>query len=259
MPCLTSPSASSSPSRAGRSSARRSSPTWRTPSSGRWAPAPAAPSSSTRRTAGYRRRPARRLPQAVPARLPGRLRRLTTTSSLSARWRSRSGSSGYPNSGKTTLFNALTRAGAEITAYASVSEKPNVGMATIADERLGRARRARRRAQGDPRGDPRRRRARHRSRSCSATSGRSTRSSPSSTASRTARRRTTTSRRSSSSCSSRTAITSSAATSASRRRRSPATRPRARRWRRSRSCSTTWTAAGRSPTGPASCRRRSTR
>ena len=40
---------------------------------------------------------------------------------------------GLPNSGKTTLFNALTRAGAEITAYASVSEKPNVGMATIAD------------------------------------------------------------------------------------------------------------------------------
>jgi ribosome-binding ATPase len=45
---------------------------------------------------------------------------------------------GLPNSGKTTLFNALTRAGAEITAYASVTEKPNVGMATIADERLGR-------------------------------------------------------------------------------------------------------------------------
>ena len=45
---------------------------------------------------------------------------------------------GLPNSGKTTLFNALTAAGAEITAYASVSEKPNVGMAAIADERLGR-------------------------------------------------------------------------------------------------------------------------
>ena len=45
---------------------------------------------------------------------------------------------GLPNSGKTTLFNALTRAGAEITAYASVTEKPNVGMATIADDRLGR-------------------------------------------------------------------------------------------------------------------------
>ena len=43
---------------------------------------------------------------------------------------------GNPNSGKTTIFNALTRAGAEITAYATVSEKPNVGMAPIADERL---------------------------------------------------------------------------------------------------------------------------
>jgi ribosome-binding ATPase YchF (GTP1/OBG family) len=45
---------------------------------------------------------------------------------------------GLPNSGKTTLFNALTRAGAEITAYASVTEKANVGMAAIADDRLER-------------------------------------------------------------------------------------------------------------------------
>jgi ribosome-binding ATPase YchF (GTP1/OBG family) len=43
---------------------------------------------------------------------------------------------GLPNAGKTTLFNALTHAGAEITAYATVSDKSNVGMATIADERL---------------------------------------------------------------------------------------------------------------------------
>src|SRR5262249_26465143 len=43
---------------------------------------------------------------------------------------------GLPNAGKTTLFNAVTKAGAEITAYASVTEKPNVGMATLADERL---------------------------------------------------------------------------------------------------------------------------
>ena len=43
---------------------------------------------------------------------------------------------GLPNSGKTTLFNALTHAGAEITAYASRSEKPNEGMAPIADGRL---------------------------------------------------------------------------------------------------------------------------
>jgi ribosome-binding ATPase YchF (GTP1/OBG family) len=45
---------------------------------------------------------------------------------------------GLANAGKTTLFNALTRAGAEITAYASVAAKPNVGMAPIADERLDR-------------------------------------------------------------------------------------------------------------------------
>jgi ribosome-binding ATPase len=43
---------------------------------------------------------------------------------------------GLPNSGKTTLFNALTRAGAEITAYASVTEKANVGVAAVADDRL---------------------------------------------------------------------------------------------------------------------------
>src|SRR6476620_7281308 len=43
---------------------------------------------------------------------------------------------GLPNSGKTTIFNALTKAGAEITAYATVSDKANVGMAPIADERL---------------------------------------------------------------------------------------------------------------------------
>lgn len=45
---------------------------------------------------------------------------------------------GVPNAGKTTLFNALTRAGAEITAYETVAEKPNVGMAPIVDERLER-------------------------------------------------------------------------------------------------------------------------
>src|SRR5919204_5208805 len=45
---------------------------------------------------------------------------------------------GLPNSGKTTLFNALTNAGAEITAYASQTEKTNVGVAPIVDERLDR-------------------------------------------------------------------------------------------------------------------------
>jgi ribosome-binding ATPase YchF (GTP1/OBG family) len=45
---------------------------------------------------------------------------------------------GLPNSGKTTLFNALTRAGAQVTAYADVTQKPNLGMAVIADDRLER-------------------------------------------------------------------------------------------------------------------------
>jgi len=43
---------------------------------------------------------------------------------------------GLSNAGKTTLFNALTRAGAEITAYASQTDKSNVGVAAIPDERL---------------------------------------------------------------------------------------------------------------------------
>ena len=45
---------------------------------------------------------------------------------------------GLPNSGKTTLFNALTRAGARVTAYSEVTQKPNLGMAVIADDRLER-------------------------------------------------------------------------------------------------------------------------
>ncbi len=71
---------------------------------------------------------------------------------------------GLPNAGKTTLFNALTRAGADITAYATVSEKPNVGMAPIADDRLGQVARGRGVAQGDAGSGPRRRCARHRRR-----------------------------------------------------------------------------------------------
>jgi ribosome-binding ATPase len=45
---------------------------------------------------------------------------------------------GLPNSGKTTLFNALTRAGAQVTVYADVTQKPNLGMAVIRDDRLDR-------------------------------------------------------------------------------------------------------------------------
>jgi hypothetical protein len=43
---------------------------------------------------------------------------------------------GLANAGKTTLFNALTRAGAAVGAYTGQTAKPNVGMAPIADERL---------------------------------------------------------------------------------------------------------------------------
>jgi ribosome-binding ATPase YchF (GTP1/OBG family) len=45
---------------------------------------------------------------------------------------------GLPGAGKTTLFNALTHAGASIGAYAGAAAKPNVGMAPIADERLAK-------------------------------------------------------------------------------------------------------------------------
>jgi len=44
---------------------------------------------------------------------------------------------GLPNAGKTALFNALTHAGAKVTAYASV-DKPHVGIALVFDERLTR-------------------------------------------------------------------------------------------------------------------------
>jgi len=46
---------------------------------------------------------------------------------------------GLPGSGKTTIFNALTHAGAQVGAYAGAAGKENVGMAVIADERLTQA------------------------------------------------------------------------------------------------------------------------
>jgi ribosome-binding ATPase len=45
---------------------------------------------------------------------------------------------GLANAGKTTVFNALAHAHGEITAYAHAAEKPNVGMASIVDDRLER-------------------------------------------------------------------------------------------------------------------------
>ncbi len=43
---------------------------------------------------------------------------------------------GLPNVGKSTLFNAITNAGAESANYPFCTIKPNVGMVTVPDERL---------------------------------------------------------------------------------------------------------------------------
>ena len=43
---------------------------------------------------------------------------------------------GLPKSGKTTIFNALTRGSAELAAYGSPQAKPNIGVAKVPDYRL---------------------------------------------------------------------------------------------------------------------------
>src|SRR5919201_31387 len=43
---------------------------------------------------------------------------------------------GLPNAGKTTLFNALTRAGAETASYPFTTVEPNVAIVEVPDERL---------------------------------------------------------------------------------------------------------------------------
>src|SRR6185312_15380695 len=45
---------------------------------------------------------------------------------------------GLPNVGKSTLFNAITQAGAEMANYPFCTIDPNVGVVEVPDERLGR-------------------------------------------------------------------------------------------------------------------------
>ena len=45
---------------------------------------------------------------------------------------------GLPNVGKSTLFNAITKAGAEMANYPFATIDPNVGMVEVPDQRLAR-------------------------------------------------------------------------------------------------------------------------
>ena len=45
---------------------------------------------------------------------------------------------GLPNSGKTTIFNALTRSEAEVAAYANTKADPNIAVVAVGDERVTR-------------------------------------------------------------------------------------------------------------------------
>ncbi len=45
---------------------------------------------------------------------------------------------GLPNVGKSTLFNAITKAGAEMANYPFATIDPNVGMVEVPDSRLDR-------------------------------------------------------------------------------------------------------------------------
>ncbi|MGD8258430.1 MAG: redox-regulated ATPase YchF, partial [Desulfobacterales bacterium] len=45
---------------------------------------------------------------------------------------------GLPNSGKTTIFNALTRSEAEVAAYANNRTEPNIAVVEVSDERVPR-------------------------------------------------------------------------------------------------------------------------
>lgn len=48
------------------------------------------------------------------------------------------GLSGLPNSGKTTIFNALTRSEVDVAAYTNNKAEPNIGIVEVSDERITR-------------------------------------------------------------------------------------------------------------------------
>ena len=43
---------------------------------------------------------------------------------------------GLPKSGKTTVFNLLTRGSADVSGFGAVHDKPNIGIAKVVDERV---------------------------------------------------------------------------------------------------------------------------
>ena len=45
---------------------------------------------------------------------------------------------GLPNSGKTTIFNALTKLEAPVTAYTNAKAEPNLGVVEVVDDRICR-------------------------------------------------------------------------------------------------------------------------
>ena len=60
---------------------------------------------------------------------------------------------GLPNVGKSTLFNAITNAGAEVANYAFCTINPNVGMVSVPDARLDYLAEMYQPKKKDPRGD----------------------------------------------------------------------------------------------------------